>query len=154
MYSLRLSLYKFDASTFAGEEVLGSLRRLEETTIQCQHCKSSYHPLQHHSDHCGLVPLNACQDSCHIVCGAPAVLENIETKLASAIHVGVEHLADKLDARWLIGVLFFKVHHQAEGTILEGSIGGADNDGIPGGSSANVYDETDGQGHLSELTKS
>lgn len=66
----------------------------------------------------------------------------------------MEHLANKLDARWLIGVLFFKVHHQAEGTILEGSIGGADNDGIPGGSSANVYDETDRQGDLSELTKS
>lgn len=66
----------------------------------------------------------------------------------------MEHLADKLDTRWLIGVLFFKVHHQAEGTILEGSIGGADNDRIPGRSSANVDDQTDGQGDLSELTKS
>ena len=28
VYSLRLSLYKFEASTLAGEEVLGSLRRL------------------------------------------------------------------------------------------------------------------------------
>lgn len=29
MYSLRLSLYRFEASTLAGEEVLGSLSRLE-----------------------------------------------------------------------------------------------------------------------------
>lgn len=28
VYSLRLSLYRFEASTLAGEEVLGSLRRL------------------------------------------------------------------------------------------------------------------------------
>jgi len=28
MYSLRLSLYRFDASTLAGDEVLGSLSKL------------------------------------------------------------------------------------------------------------------------------
>ena len=29
MYSLRLSLYRFDASTLAGDEVFGSLSRLD-----------------------------------------------------------------------------------------------------------------------------
>lgn len=155
MYSLRLSLYRFDASTFAGEEVFGSLRRLEGNTIQRQHfkhpaiilCKITEH-------HCGLVPLDTCQDSCHIVCGAPTVLENIETKLAGPVDIGVKHLANKLDAGWFVGVLFFEVHHQAEGTILKGSISGPDNDGIPVKSSADGTDKTDGQGSLSAHTRS
>lgn len=52
----------------------------------------------------------------------------------------MKHLADELDTRGLVGVLFLKVHHQAECAILEGSIGGADNDGIPAKSLANGTD--------------
>lgn len=81
--------------------------------------------------HCELVPLNTRQDSSHIVCRAPAVLKNIEAKLAGSIDIGVEHLADEFDTRWLVGILFLKVHHQAECAILEWGIGGADDDGIP-----------------------
>lgn len=43
----------------------------------------------------------------------------------------MEHLADELDGWWLIRVLFLEVHHQAEGSILKGRIGGTDDDGIP-----------------------
>ena len=43
----------------------------------------------------------------------------------------MEHLADKLDCRGLVGVLFLKVHNESEGSILEGSIGRSDNNGIP-----------------------
>jgi hypothetical protein len=101
-----------------------------------------------------VVPLDTRQDSSHIVCGAPAVLENIETKLAGPVDVRVEHLADKLDTRGLVGVLFLEVHHQAECTILKGSIGGTNNDGIPVTSLANRTDDTDSQGGLSAHTKS
>lgn len=43
----------------------------------------------------------------------------------------MEHLADKLDTWGLVRVLLFEMHDQTEGTILEGSISGTDNDGIP-----------------------
>jgi hypothetical protein len=68
----------------------------------------------------------------------------------------MEHLANELDTWRLVGVLFFKVHHQAECTILEGSVGGADNDGIPVTSSANGTNDTENQGlgGLSAHTKS
>lgn len=143
MYSLRLSLYKFEASTFAGEEVLGSFKRLEGNPIQCQylaiiHCNIKGHP-------CRIVPLDTRQDGSHIVCGAPAVLENIETKLASSIYVRVEHLADELDAWRLVGILLLEVHHQAECTILKGSVGGADDDGIPATSSDNGTNDIESQ---------
>jgi hypothetical protein len=81
--------------------------------------------------HCELVPLDTRQDSSHIVCGAPPVLENIEAKLAGSIDIGVEHLTDEFDTRWFVGILFLKVHHQAKCAILERGIGGADDDGIP-----------------------
>lgn len=129
--------------------MLGSLRRLEGNPIQCQylafiHCNMKKHP-------CRLVPLDTRQDSSHIVCGAPAVLENIETKLAGSIDIGMEHLADELDSRGLVGILFLKVHYQAECTILEGSVGGADNDGIPVTLSANGTNDIESQ-HFSGLS--
>ena len=43
----------------------------------------------------------------------------------------MEHLADELDARRLIGVLLFKLHHQTKGAVLERSVGRSDNDGVP-----------------------
>ena len=44
----------------------------------------------------------------------------------------MEHCADEFDARWLVGVLFFKLHDESEGAIFEGSIGWPDDDGVPG----------------------
>jgi hypothetical protein len=58
----------------------------------------------------------------------------------------MEHLANELDARGLVGILLLEVHHQAECTILEGSVGGADNDGIPVTSSANGTNDIESQG--------
>jgi hypothetical protein len=77
------------------------------------------------------LPLNTRQNGSHIVCWAPSVLENIEAEFAGAVDIGMKHLANKLDAGRFVGILFLKVHHQAEGSIFEGRIGRADNDGIP-----------------------
>jgi len=43
----------------------------------------------------------------------------------------VEHGADELHSRRLVGILFFEVHDESEGTIFEGSVSGADDDRIP-----------------------
>lgn len=43
----------------------------------------------------------------------------------------MEHLANKLDARRLIGIGFFEVHDEAERAIFERCICRSDDDGIP-----------------------
>jgi hypothetical protein len=43
----------------------------------------------------------------------------------------MEHLADEFNTRGLVGILFLEVHDQAECAILEGGVGGANDDGIP-----------------------
>ncbi len=43
----------------------------------------------------------------------------------------MEHLADELDARRLVGVLFLELHHQPKCAIFEGGIGGPDDDSVP-----------------------
>lgn len=43
----------------------------------------------------------------------------------------MEHLADELDARRLVWVLFFKVHNESESAVFERSIGRANNNRIP-----------------------
>lgn len=75
--------------------------------------------------------LYAGQDGGHIVRRTPSILENVETKLARAVDVWVEHLADELDARWPVRVLLLELHHQPEGAVFEGSVCWADDHGIP-----------------------
>jgi hypothetical protein len=48
----------------------------------------------------------------------------------------MEHLANELDARRLVGVCFFKVHYEAKRSIFERRVCGADNDCIPASTSA------------------
>jgi len=43
----------------------------------------------------------------------------------------MEHLADELDARGFVGVLFFEVHDEAEGAVFEGRVRGADDYCVP-----------------------
>jgi hypothetical protein len=43
----------------------------------------------------------------------------------------MEHLADELHRGGLVGVLLFEMHDEAEGAVFEGSIGGANYDGVP-----------------------
>lgn len=76
-------------------------------------------------------PLDAGQNGRHIVRRAPSVLQNIQAQLPGAVDVGVEHLADELDAGRLGGILLLKMHDQSKGTIFERSIGGPDDDGVP-----------------------
>ena len=76
-------------------------------------------------------PLYAGQDGGHIIRRTPSVLQNVETKLARAVDVWVEHLADELDAWWPIRVLLLELHHQSEGAVFEGSVCRADDDGVP-----------------------
>ena len=58
-------------------------------------------------------------------------MQNVETQLPCAIYIGMEHLTDELDTGRLVGILFLEMHDQTECAIFEGSISGADNDGIP-----------------------
>jgi hypothetical protein len=84
--------------------------------------------------YCGItfnVPLNTSQDGRHVIGRAPAVLQDIKAKLPRTIDIRMEHLADKLDTWRLVGVLFLEMHDQAECTIFERGIGGANDDGIP-----------------------
>lgn len=114
----------------AGDEVLGSLSRLEqEQRDKHPHCPNDTFVAI--TREMVTLPLNTGQDGCHIICRAPSVLENIKAQLAGTVDVGVEHLANELHPGRLIGVLFLEVHHQAEGSIFEGRISGADDDGIP-----------------------
>lgn len=80
-----------------------------------------------HSD----TPLDACQYGGHIVRWAPAILQDVKAQLARGVDVGVEHLANELDGWRLVWILLFKVHYEAEGSVLKGRVCWADNDSIP-----------------------
>jgi hypothetical protein len=43
----------------------------------------------------------------------------------------MEHLADELHSRWLVGILLLEMHDEPKSPILEWGIGGPDYDGIP-----------------------
>lgn len=130
VYSLRLSLYRFEASTLAGEEVFGSLSRLRPGHVSAERfSRPAISPST--SIDCPHVPLNTCQDRRHIVRWAPSVLEDVQTELAGTIYVRMEHLADELDPGRLIWVLLFEVHNQAESAIFKRSVCWADNNGVP-----------------------
>jgi len=43
----------------------------------------------------------------------------------------MKHLADELDSGRLVRIRLFKVHHEAKGAILEGSVCGSNDDGVP-----------------------
>lgn len=75
--------------------------------------------------------LYARQDCSNVVGGTPAVLQDIQAQLPGGVDVRVKHLRDELDAGRLVGILLLKVHHQAEGSVLERSIGRSDDDGVP-----------------------
>ena len=77
------------------------------------------------------IPLNTCQYCSHIVCWRPSVLQDIQAKLPRRIHIWMKHLADELDRRRFIGVLFLEMHNESEGSVFEGSVGRSDNNGVP-----------------------
>jgi hypothetical protein len=123
VYSLRFSLYRFDASTLAGDDVLGSLSKLRLLSVFVPRCPKGG---------CNVnLPLNACQDGCNIVRGRPSILQDIQAQLPSSVYIGMEHLADELDTRRLVGVGFFEVHYEAERSIFKRRIGGAYYDRVP-----------------------
>lgn len=77
-------------------------------------------------------PLDAGQDGGDVVRRAPSVLEDVETDLAGGIDVRMEHLGDELDTWRFTRVRFFELQHQFERAVLVGSVGRADDDGVPG----------------------
>ena len=81
----------------------------------------------HHS------PLYTGQHGCDVVCRTPSVLEDVEAELARGVDVRMEHLADELDRRRLVGVLLLEVHHEPKGSVFEGGIRGADDNSVPDG---------------------
>jgi hypothetical protein len=133
VYSLRLSLYRFEASTLAGEDVLGSFKRLQAQSQRTAHqIESSHLPLARHFPTLLFhVPLNARQNRRNIISRTPPILQDIQTQLARAIDIRMEHHRYKLDARGLIWVCFIKVHDKAEGAIFERRVGGTDYDCVP-----------------------
>ena len=76
-------------------------------------------------------PLDARQHRGTVVCGTPPILQNVQTQLARGVDVGVEHLADELDGGRLVRILLLEMHHESESAILEGRVGGSDNDSVP-----------------------
>lgn len=80
---------------------------------------------------CSFKPLNACQDSCNVVGRRPSILQNIQTEFTGSVHIWMEHLAEELDRRRLVRVLLFEVHDKSEGSIFKGSVGWANDNGIP-----------------------
>ena len=62
--------------------------------------------------------LDAGQYGRHIVCGTPAVLEDVKTDATISVDVGVEHLGEELDHGWLVRILFTKLQSQLECSIL------------------------------------
>jgi hypothetical protein len=77
------------------------------------------------------LPLYRRQDSSNIVRRTPAILQDIQTQLAGAVDVGVEHLRDEFHPRRFVGVLFFEVHDEAEGTVFERCVCWADYYSVP-----------------------
>ena len=88
---------------------------------------------------CVSSPLNRRQNSSNIIRRTPAVLQDIQTQLPGAVDVRVEHLADELHPRRLVGVLLFEVHHEAEGAVLEGRVGWADDHCVPVSTRISLY---------------
>lgn len=121
VYSFRFSLYRFDASTFAGDEVLGSFKRLRvvSSTVLLLITPSR------------LLPLNTRQNCRNVVCWRPPILEDIQAQFACAVNVRVKHLANKLDAGRLVRVGFFEVHDKAKGAVFKRCVGRSYNDGVP-----------------------
>ena len=78
-------------------------------------------------------PLNAGQDGRNVVCGTPTILQNVQAEFSGAIDIRMEHLADKLDSGWLIGILLFEMHDESEGSIFERCICWSDDYGVPAG---------------------
>ena len=76
-------------------------------------------------------PLDTCQDGGDIISWAPSVLEDVQTQLSGGVDIGMKHLTDEFDGRWLIRILFLKMHHKTECSILEGSVGRTNNDCVP-----------------------
>ena len=75
--------------------------------------------------------MNTGQDGGHIIGWTPSILKNVQTELASAVDVWMKHLTDELDPRWLVRILFLKMHDEPEGAILKGGISGPNNNGVP-----------------------
>ena len=44
----------------------------------------------------------------------------------------MKHCADEFDAGWLVGILLLELHDESEGSVFKRSVGGADDDSIPG----------------------
>jgi hypothetical protein len=77
-------------------------------------------------------PLDTGQDGGDVVSRTPSVLKNVQAELSGGVNVGVKHLADELDLRRLVWVLFLELHHQSKGAVFEWGVSGADNHGVPG----------------------
>jgi hypothetical protein len=76
-------------------------------------------------------PLYAGQDSSDVISRTPSILQYVQAEFSRGVDVRVEHLADKLDSRWLIRVCFLEVHDQSERSVFEWCVGGPDYDSIP-----------------------
>lgn len=138
VYSLRLSLYRLLASTFAGLEVFGSFNKLSHNTPQSAHIiqpTSSTHDTRTHNPLPLFTrqdsPLHTSQDRRDIISRTPAILQDIQTQLPGPIYVGMKHLADEFDAGGFVRVGFFKVHDESEGAVFEGRVRGTDDYCVP-----------------------
>ena len=77
------------------------------------------------------MPLNACQDGSYVVRRAPSVLQDVKTELACPVYIRMEHGAEKLDRRGLIGILLIERHDKPECPVFKRCIGGTNDHRIP-----------------------
>lgn len=113
--------------------MLGSLSKLRSDSFQVsQECIEAVDDIETTPSHMSVsIPLDASQDSSNIVRRTPSVLQNVQAQLAGGVYVGVEHLADELDLRRLVGVLLFKLHDESECAIFKRCICRAYDYGVP-----------------------
>lgn len=76
-------------------------------------------------------PLNTRQNRRDIIRRTPPILQNIQAQLPSIINIRMEHLANKLDARRFVWVLFFEVHDESECAVFERRVRRPDDDCVP-----------------------
>lgn len=76
-------------------------------------------------------PLNTRQNRRDIIRRTPPILQNIQAQLSSIINIRMEHLANKLDARRFVWVLFFEVHDESECAVFERRVRRPDDDCVP-----------------------
>lgn len=67
--------------------------------------------------------LHTCQDCRHIVRRTPSILQDIQTKLAVGIDIGVEHFGDKANSRGLVRISIGECESKSKRAVFKWCLG-------------------------------